>query len=179
MKYILFKDGQEINRIVASQTFIEKYCTDNGYIYEIEETKDNIEMLKSFKEKEISNICNSTITAGVDVETTQGTEHFSLEETDQINLTTANNAVTNGMQSYPYHSDGNLCRMFTAEEIINISNASIQYILYHRTLCNHILTWIRRSETKEEIEKISYREDVLPEDLRENMSAVLASSQNV
>lgn len=52
-----------------------------------------LEELKINKEIEISDACNTAIIAGIDVETTHGIEHFSLEETDQINLTTAYNTV--------------------------------------------------------------------------------------
>lgn len=113
----------------------------------------------------------------MDVETTQGTEHFSLEETDQINLTTAYNAVKMGAEGYPYHADKKLCRMFTAKEIEDISNASIQHKLYHTTLCNHLLTWVRRSTTEEELNEITYSADNLPNDLKTNMEEVLANSQ--
>lgn len=58
-----------------------------------------------------------------------------------------------------------MCRMFTAEEITAISVASISHKLYHTTLCNHLLTWIRRTETKEELDKITYSTDNMPDDL--------------
>ena len=32
--YVIFQNGVEINRIVADETFVEKYCTKNGYTYE-------------------------------------------------------------------------------------------------------------------------------------------------
>ena len=38
----------------------------------------SIEIYRSRKEAEISRSCNSAILAGMDVETTQGIEHFSL-----------------------------------------------------------------------------------------------------
>ena len=77
---------------------------------------------------------------------------------------------------YPYHSDGNMCRMFTADEIVAISNASIQHKLYHTTLCNHLLTWIRRAESAEEINNITYSADILPEDLAANMATILTTA---
>lgn len=131
------------------------------------------------KESELSAACNSAITAGMDVETTQGTEHFSLQETDQINLTTAYNAVMAGSEQYPYHADGKLCRMFTADEIKAISAASIQHKMYHTTLCNHLLTWARRAETAEELDGITYTEEGLPEDLAQNMAQIMTAGQNV
>lgn len=137
---------------------------------------DRLPGTKAAKEKELSNACNAAIVAGMDVETSQGMEHFSLQETDQINLTTALSAVEAGADGYPYHADGQLCRMFVGDEIRAIAQASIQHKLYHTTLCNHLLTWARRAETAAELEGITYSADALPEDLAANMTQVLADS---
>ena len=136
----------------------------------------SIEIVRSDKLAELSASCNAAITAGMDVETTQGTEHFSLQETDQINLTTAPSAVQSGASGYPYHADGQLCRLFTAAEIQAIAAASVRHKLYHTTLCNHLLTWARRAEAKEELSGITYAADGLPEDLAANMALVLAAA---
>ena len=136
----------------------------------------SIEIIRAYKLTELSDACNAAITEGMDVETTQGTEHFSLQETDQINLTTALSAVQSGASGYPYHADGQLCRLFTAAEIQAIAAASVRHKLYHTTLCNHLLTWARRAETKEELSGITYAADGLPEDLAANMALVLAAA---
>ena len=146
--------------------------------YTIEDVPDDrqLDEIRADKLAELSASCNAAITAGMDVETTQGTEHFSLQETDQINLTTALSAVQSGAAGYPYHADGQLCRLFTAAEIQAIAAASVRHKLYHTTLCNHLLTWARRAETKEELSGITYAADGMPEDLAANMAAVLAAS---
>ena len=146
--------------------------------YTIEEEHDDraLDEIRADKLVELSASCNASITAGMDVETTQGTEHFSLQETDQINLTTALSAVQAGAPGYPYHADGQLCRLFTAAEIQAIAAASVKHKLYHTTLCNHLLTWARRAETKEELSGITYASDGMPEDLAANMAAVLAAA---
>ena len=146
--------------------------------YTIEDVPDDrpLEEIRADKLAELSDACNAAITAGMDVETTQGTEHFSLQETDQINLTTALSAVQSGATNYPYHADGQLCRLFTAAEIQAIAAASVRHKLYHTTLCNHLLTWARRAETKEELSGITYAADGLPEDLAANMAAVLTAA---
>ena len=146
--------------------------------YTIEEEHDDraLDEIRTDKLAELSASCNAAITAGMDVETTQGTEHFSLQETDQINLTTALSAVQSGAAGYPYHADGQLCRLFTAAEIQAIAAASVKHKLYHTTLCNHLLTWARRAETKEELSGITYAADGMPEDLAANMAAVLAAA---
>ena len=149
----------------------------NGEVTVEEEPDDRpLDEIRTDKLAELSSSCNDAITAGMDVETTQGTEHFSLQETDQINLTTALSAVQSGAAGYPYHADGQLCRLFTAAEIQAIAAASVKHKLYHTTLCNHLLTWARRAETKEELSGITYSADGLPEDLATNMAAVLAEA---
>lgn len=152
--------------------------TTNEDAYDVMQT-EKTEEIRLAKQIELSTACNDAITSGIDVATTQGVEHFSLQETDQINLTTAFNAVNQGMASYPYHSDGRLCRMFTADEIIAISNASVQHKLYHTTLCNHLLTWARRADTQAELESITYSAEDLPEDLKQNMDTILSVGTNL
>ena len=144
--------------------------------YTIEDVLDNrsLDEVRVDKLSELSTCCNSAITAGVDVETIQGIEHFSLQETDQINLTTALSAIQDGASVYPYHADGQLCRLFSAKEIQDISEASIAHKLYHTTLCNHLFAWVRRINNKDEIINIKYSMEGMPEDLVKNMANILA-----
>lgn len=165
-------DGQKVTSCAWNDETYQEWCAENP-------APDALESARTAKEAELSAACNQAITAGMDVTTTQGTEHFSLQETDQINLTAAYNAVMSGATQYPYHADGKLCRMFTADEIKSISAASIQHKMYHTTLCNHLLTWARRADTEEELDGITYTEDCLPEDLAKNMAQIMAAEQNV
>lgn len=165
-------DGQRVTSCVWNEEAYLAWCEEN-------QEPDPMESARAAKEAELSAACNQVITDGMDVETTHGTEHFSLQETDQINLTTAYNAVVSGVPQYPYHADGKLCRMFTADEIKAISAASIQHKMYHTTLCNHLLTWARRAETAEELDGITYTEEGLPEDLVQNMAQIMTAEQNV
>lgn len=142
----------------------------------INNVSTTLEEMKQNKILSLSNICTQIIVKGVDVETTEGTEHFSLEETDQINLTTALSAIEQGAKGYPYHADKKLCRMFTAVEIKSIAETATAHKLYHTTLCNHLLTLARRATTTAELDAITYSADCLPIDLAENMKKVLAAS---
>lgn len=133
-----------------------------------------LEEKRAAKHAEISAASEAAIKAGMDVETTQGTEHFSLEETDQINLKTATDDVKAGAAFYPYHADGELCRIFTAAEINAIGEASKAHKLYHTTYCNHLFDWIRRADAAE-LAGITYGAE-LPEDLAASMQALLAQA---
>ena len=140
----------------------------------------DMETHRAAKLAELSNAGNAAIVAGVDVilPSTGETEHFSLQETDQINLTTALSAVGQGAAGYPYHADGQLCRLYPAADILAISQAAIAHKLYHTTYCNHLLVWARRAETVVELEGITYGA-ALPPDLEANLAAVLTAAGGV
>lgn len=131
----------------------------------------SLEEKRAAKHAEISAASEAAIKAGMDVETTQGTEHFSLQETDQINLKTATDDVKAGAAFYPYHADGELCRIFTAAEINAIGEVSKAHKLYHTTYCNHLFDWIRRADAAE-LAGITYGAE-LPEDLAVHMQGIL------
>lgn len=179
------KDKPDIQQIFSAVTLgwsksNEKIAKAEAYNseYTIEEEPDNrpFEEIQTEKLSNLSEICNQTIVAGMDVETTEGTEHFSLEETDQINLTTALSAIEQGAKGYPYHADKKLCRMFTAVELKAIAEKATAHKLYHTTLCNHLLILARRATTTAELDEITYSADCLPLDLAENMKKILVAA---
>lgn len=139
----------------------------------------DISALREDKATELSEACHSAIVAGVDVTLSDGTTgHFALEETDQINLTTAYNAVQTGAAGYPYHADGQLCKMYPASDIIAISEAATAHKMHHTTYCNHLMAWARRAETVDELSGITYGAE-LPEDLAANMAEVMSNAAAV
>lgn len=179
------KDKPDIEQVFSAVTLgwseaNEKIAKTEAYNgkYIIEEELDNrpFEEIQTEKLSSLSEICNQTIVAGMDVETTEGIEHFSLEETDQINLTTALSAIEQGAKGYPYHADKKLCRMFTAVELKAIAEKAIAHKLYHTTLCNHLLILARRATTTAELDNITYSADCLPPDLAENMKKILVAA---
>ena len=158
-----------------AEAWIEGATAEEIAAWEDEHTDPvSLEDKRAAKTAAMSAACNAAITAGMDVETTQGNEHFSLQETDQINLTAAVTAVQQGAAGYPYHADGELCRMFTAAEIGAVGQASIAHKLYHTTYCNHLFAWIRRA-TASELAGITYGAE-LPEDLAASMQALLTQA---
>lgn len=176
MKFDIIKDGIIVNRIEANEDFCKSHYSQNGYTYELIEEESDSYALRSEKLAEISDACRAAILAGVDVELSDGTTgHFSLEETDQINLTTAYGAVQDGAAGYPYHADGQLCKMYPAADITAISEAATAHKLYHLTYCNHLMAWAKRVETADELAAITYGAE-LPEDLAANMQEVLADA---
>lgn len=194
MRYYKFMVGEEVAFLQARQEetryagFVEiskeEYLAlGGGAAIENHLTSEpnlDIETLHVQKLAELSDAGNAAIIAGVDVAlpSTGETEHYALQETDQINLSTALAVVNQGAAGYPYHADGQLCRMYPAPDVMAISQAAIKHKLYHTTYCNHLLVWARRAETVEELEGITYGAE-LPPDLSANLAAVLAAAGGV
>jgi len=127
---------------------------------------------KQAKLREISTACQTTIYAGVDVQDTKGTEHFSLTSDDQANLSALAMAIGTGLTSVPYHADGQLCREFTASEFNSIYTAAKNFVTYNTTLCNHLNVWIRRCTIIEDVSAITYT-STLPNDLLVNFNTII------
>ena len=120
-------------------------------------------------------MCQSVIFNGAEVTTSKGSQHFSLSLEDQANLSFAFSSVMGGMTEFPYHADGELCEMYSAEDIILIGETLTEFKLYHTTYCNHLNMWIKRCETIEEVYEISYGVS-LPGDLDESFVSIIGIS---
>ena len=145
---------------------------------EEEKKDDSIESVRYRKVQEISDACKNTIYSGTDVETSYGMQHFSLTLEDQTNISYAYESVKSGTPAFPYHADGEVCKMYSADDIKKISEAVTKFKLYHTTYCNHLNTWIRRATTVDELSSITYGV-ALPEDLLENFNKIINASAQV
>lgn len=124
------------------------------------------------KNKEVNEANDKIIYAGIDVELSNGTKHFSLTLEDQANLKSMFDAVTWGATEYPYHADGESCVVYSAADIMKIFVACNGFITKQTTYCNMLHTWIRRETDNQTIHDIYYGID-LPEDLQAEMENLL------
>ncbi|MDE7308418.1 MAG: hypothetical protein K2N61_07100 [Lachnospiraceae bacterium] len=127
---------------------------------------------KNYQLEIVNKECTETIYGGINVETSKGTEHFSLTEADQLNITALQAKSMSGAKSVPYHSSGQICREFTADEMMHIADKAMEYVVYCTTLCNHIRAWINRAETVEEVISIHFT-SALPDDLQKSFNEVI------
>ena len=146
---------------------------DEAYQTWLASQQPDLATLRAAKLAELDAAAQTAITGGCDVTLTDGTTgHISLTAEDQINLSTAQAAVQGGATGYPYHLDGELCKIYPAADILAMGKAAVSHILYHTTLCNHLLTWARQASTADELATITYGA-TLPDDLKANMEAII------
>lgn len=138
---------------------------------------EQMETLRAEKLREVSDACEAAITSGIDVEFKDGRqEHFSLEVPDQSNIDGVFNAVVLGATAYPYHADGEQCKLYTAADIVTLYVAKQSYITKQTTYNNALRQWIRRENSLEVLKGISYGVE-LPDDLKAEVADILQQAQ--
>ena len=146
---------------------------------------------KSYWQKEIGKQITSIIEQGIDVELSDGEQHFSLETHDQTNIdNTFLYALIFGLGSklfnrpeflsltIPYHENGHICQPYSISDIMSIKMTKDLTITYYTTLANAFNMWIARCTTKEEVLAINLS-STLPTDLESNSKNILNSTSNI
>lgn len=129
-----------------------------------------LDKLKERKITEMSAASQTTITNGIDF----NDKHYRLNTTDQINLTSLYALAQSG-QTVPYHADGEVCRVFSPEEMCKLAQAGTQWIIYHTTYFNLLKHQILSLETEDEINAVYYGME-LKDEYKAVLSAITAGT---
>lgn len=144
------------------------------------ETGENI--LEEVKENFIKYariMCNAYIELGTDIALSDGnTYHFSLSIEDQQNIKNAVDVANLTQSSVPYHADGQLCTMFSMEDINKVYIESVMYITYQTTYFNMLKNYIENCVDAETIIN-SYYFMELPEEYNEKLNDIITQSKNI
>lgn len=128
-------------------------------------TSLTLEDARKAKFKEVSEACENTIYAGIDVSTSSGIEHFSLTEKDQLNLFGKKMQLIAGEEKLEYHEDGEPCKYFTAEDMQKIIEKAMFWVSYNTTYCNALNMMIKAATSSEEVEKMLWGMEI-PEEFQ-------------
>lgn len=165
--------GEEISIPIEEDNIIE--ANDNVIVNE--EEIITLEYLKAQKIKEMSHICNQTITNGFDITLSDGKEHhFSLTTQDQLNLITLSAMVSAGETTIPYHADGELCKHFSINDIENVIHTATVFKTYHTTYYNSLKEFIESIQGRNEVSNIYYGVTIPNEYQSEILKELLSNS---
>lgn len=109
--------------------------------------------------------CYRTIVEGCDVVISGEIKHFSMQETDQLNLI---NALASNKTEFIYHVDGESSKIFTRTEIELIIQTLNKHREYQQAYLGLLKIWWKRATSYEELEKIVWGAQ-LPEDLQNEL----------
>ena len=174
--------GRDVRKVIdvpgvpAQDAWTEQVPVQRYIRYTEEELAEIKESLRTEKLKEVSADCEKAIYAGIDVIfADESQKHFSLQPNDQTNIDGVFNAIVLGATEYPYHADGEPCKMYSAADIVNIYVASKGYITKQTTYNNALRQQIRREDDSDILKSVKYGVD-LPDDLNEDMNEILVKA---
>ena len=126
-----------------------------------EEDTLTIDYVKESKIKEMKLSCNKMITEGFDIKLSDGkSHHFSLTLQDQLNLITSYQMVLDGIETIPYHADGELCKYYSVTDMDQIVGRANSFKIYHVAYFNSLKSYINSLQDTNEIANITYGDDI-------------------
>lgn len=133
-----------------------------------------LEFIMSKKITEMSNICNKTISAGFDIKLGDNEiHHFSLTTQDQLNLITLSSLVASGETNIPYHADGELCKFYSPEDIMKITEGATNFKTYQVSYFNSLKAYIESMSDIESISAITYGVQIPDEYMSDVLKSLL------
>lgn len=139
---------------------------------------DPADSAKSSKIAEIKKDCEDYIYAGTDVTYTDGaTEHFTYNLADQSNISEMFTAVMAGATEYPYHADGEICKIYTKEQIVAIYGTLSLFKTEATTYHNSLKSQINAMTDADAISATKFKETELIGEYLTNYTAMMASAQ--
>lgn len=199
MKVLKYRLMTEVNRgteeqpdIACAFSDVSLICTDENYeanlsfakaeAYNGEVSVENIfktvEEAKSAKIAEIKQVCENYIYAGTDVTYSDGTtEHFTYTLADQSNISEMFTAIMAGATEYPYHADGEICKIYSKEQIVTIYGTLSLFKTEATTYHNSLKTQINAMTDADAISAIKFKETALTGEYLTNYTEMMTSAQ--
>ena len=181
MNVAVVKDGVITNIIVSDEPDnINTFLVPNGlWIGDIMPPQyESIEAIKTAKLTEISKSCEDYIYAGANVTLPDNIiKHFTYTLADQSNISEMFTAIMAGATEYPYHADGEICKIYTKEQIITIYGTLSLFKTEATTYHNSLKAQINAMTDVDAISAIKFKETELTGEYLANYTSMMASAQ--
>ena len=163
-------DGSELAEKIKGLSDFAFVFDDDGNLVDVTEISEPIENIISQKKTELSAECEKVIVAGVDI----GDAHYSLTIEDQANIL-AWMAVAQTGKAVPYHSDGNPCVIYSAEDFLKVANAAVAFKTAQTTYCNLLMRQVENMTDTDEVKTVQYGITQLEGEYAEQYQIIMAS----
>lgn len=169
----------------ADELLAYKYNSETKLL-ELDETKllelnldsKKLESKKEEKIKECNSICHKMITQGVDINIDGNIEHFSYNSEDQMNIKELFDLSFQTNVPMFYHADGQYCKEYTTEQIIEIYTTASANKNHHTTYFNQLKKYINSLQTIEEVDSVMYGQELVGQYL-DTYNASIKQAQQV
>ena len=134
--------------------------------------------IKAEKIAEIKKDCEDYIYAGTSVTYSDGaTEHFTYNLADQSNISEMFTAVMAGATEYPYHADGEICKIYSKEQIVTIYGTLSLFKTEATTYHNSLKAQVKAMTDADVISDVKFKETELTGEYLMNYTAMMTSAQ--
>lgn len=139
-----------------------------------------IEEYRNFMLKNISKACEADVYLGSSIEIDGIPQSFSFKAEDQINLLQLYlmTQMYPSITAVPYHSNGQTCMFYTAEQIKTIYMTLIIRLISITTYANQLNLYAQTLTTKEELSTLRYGME-LPESYARVVADIMAETISV
>ena len=139
---------------------------------------DPTDSIKAEKIAEIKKDCEDYIYAGTDVTYADGTvEHFTYSLVDQSNISEMFTAIMAGATEYPYHADGEICKIYSKEQIVTIYGTLSLFKTEATTYHNSLKAQVNAMTDADAINAVKFKETELTGEYLENYTSMMASAK--
>ena len=133
---------------------------------------------KQSKLTEISKSCEDYIYAGTNVALPDNTtEHFTYTLADQSNISEMFTAIMAGATEYPYHADGEICKIYSKAEIVTIYGTLSLFKTEATTYHNSLKAQVNAMTDIDTISATKFKETELTGEYLTNYTAMMTSAQ--
>ena len=133
---------------------------------------------KAEKIAEIKQSCEDYICAGTDVTYADNTtEHFTYTLADQSNISEMFTAIMAGATEYPYHADGEICKIYSKAEIVTIYGTLSLFKTEATTYHNSLKAQVNAMDNIDAISATKFKETELTGEYLTNYNEMMASAQ--
>ena len=129
---------------------------DGQFVLRDDALEKKLSKIKEVKTNAMSRLCNTAIVNGFDHEDGY---HYSLQESDQLKLQNlALKAIQGIRTSWKY--DGGLCKFYSAEEMLRLTEHAEKHITYHQTYFNQLKHQISLLTSIDDVIAVTYGMDL-------------------
>ena len=187
---VVIKEGSTADVVYAE--YPELVDADGFYLYKVvdgkivdttaedkepwkkEKDAKELEEAKAQKKSEISSLCHAAILNGVEVNGSR----FSYDFSDQNNISNMTTLALQTGLAVPYHADGEDCRLFTRDEIVELYVQEETNVTHNTTYNNQMKAYIESLEDAEAVKAIKYG-DALTGDYLVTYNEMMAQAQKI
>ena len=155
------------------------YSEPDGIVIPIEPYMPTLDEAKSTKIAELSKTCNALIIDGVDVKMDGITEHFSYNDEDQTNIKELFDIVMQTNSPMYYHQNNGGCRLYSAEQIINLYVTEVTNKMHHTTYFNQLKMYIKSLNDIDTVSSVAYGDKLQGIYLETYNNAMLQAKESV